>query len=316
MEQEKINIAELLQDAPKGTRLYSPICGECEFEEISEKILVTPIEVEGSDYYVEFDFEGKSSPYGECLLFPSRDVRDWGCYKVKYVRGNSAQREQLRDLMTANGAIDAKYCAFQDEDTLYYIDSITHKIGGAWTEHIASEALANYILSTGMELKLEEKQQMKFKVGDVLLEDCPENMSFFVIGVIIARGDNCTFTLAYVDKKGEVKTYRFHQDRDNLLLATPEEITKWNEKMLEPNHLHYSTGKRKIIHWFLPFDRIVVRCNDDAEDWQADIFSHYADKNTEYPYKTITGYYNECLPYNDKTAKLIGTTDDYEEEDE
>jgi len=29
---DKTNIAELLKDAPRGTHLYSPICGECNFD--------------------------------------------------------------------------------------------------------------------------------------------------------------------------------------------------------------------------------------------------------------------------------------------
>jgi len=86
--------------------------------------------------------------------------------------------------------------------------------------------------------------------------------------------------------------------------------------VLEPNHLHYSTGKRKIIHWFLSFDKVVERCKDDDEVgvWTAGMFSHYDKENPYYPYRTLCGFANECLPYNEQTAKLIGTTSDYEGE--
>lgn len=29
--EKKINIIEIIKDCPKGTKLYSPLCGECEF---------------------------------------------------------------------------------------------------------------------------------------------------------------------------------------------------------------------------------------------------------------------------------------------
>lgn len=32
-------------------------------------------------------------------------------------------------------------------------------------------------------------------------------------------------------------------------LADREEIDKWNKEVLEPNHLHYSNYKHKIINW-------------------------------------------------------------------
>jgi len=156
----------------------------------------------------------------------------------------------------------------------------------------------DYILSTGMELKLEEEQP-KFKVGDVIADN---------------------YETVLVSDKRKTEDYLLDPERANAPeqtyhLATPEEITKWNKEVLEPNRLHYSKSKRKIIHWFLPFDRTVERCKDDDEvgEWTVGIFSHYSKENTCYPYRTLCGFANECLPYNERTAKLIGTTDDYEE---
>ena len=74
------NIAEILKDAPKGTKLYSPICGECELEEV--KIDDTyPIKVhfrteEGYETQI-FNPYGQSFASGEVVIFPSEDNRDW-----------------------------------------------------------------------------------------------------------------------------------------------------------------------------------------------------------------------------------------------
>ena len=53
---------------------------------------------------------------------------------------------------------------------------------------------------------------------------------------------------------------------------------------------------------FKPFDKVVARC--DGESWRAEIFSHADYKS----YCCIGGWYDEVLPYNEETTKLIGTT--------
>ena len=58
-----------------------------------------------------------------------------------------------------------------------------------------------------------------------------------------------------------------------------------------------------------PFDRVITR-NAYDDIWTANIFSHM---NSCGEYVTIgcTGGYHYCLPYNDETAHLIGTTDEW-----
>ena len=67
-----MNIAKILENAPIGTPLYSPICGECKL------IFVGPsttgescIQVETEDEIFTFNEEGKLSKNGEEMLYPS-----------------------------------------------------------------------------------------------------------------------------------------------------------------------------------------------------------------------------------------------------
>lgn len=73
-----MNIAEILKSKPKGYPLYSPMFGECELVEVHDDDLSLPIVVE---YYGNlrqtFTPNGKYDQEGECLLFPSKDNRDW-----------------------------------------------------------------------------------------------------------------------------------------------------------------------------------------------------------------------------------------------
>lgn len=87
-----INIAEKLKDCPEGTKLYSPLYGEVEFVRIDIgnhkfPIIVRALENEIPYSNVSFTAEGKwyNAEQSECLLFPSKDNRDWNKfdYRIK-----------------------------------------------------------------------------------------------------------------------------------------------------------------------------------------------------------------------------------------
>ena len=76
-----INIAEILKDCPEGTKLYSPICGDCTFEKIHLNISIV---VCTQDYRtITFNVYGqyfRDFDNAECLLFPSKENRDWNTF--------------------------------------------------------------------------------------------------------------------------------------------------------------------------------------------------------------------------------------------
>lgn len=81
-----MDIVEKLKDCPKGTVLYSPLLGEVAFKCIGGEEDY-PIQVESKNGYNTYEFtsEGKyfiSHPDGECILFPSKDNRDWSTFKA------------------------------------------------------------------------------------------------------------------------------------------------------------------------------------------------------------------------------------------
>ena len=56
-----------------------------------------------------------------------------------------------------------------------------------------------------------------------------------------------------------------------------------------------------------PYDKVLVRdCN--IGNWVCDLFSHIGDKDT-YPFYCVGNYYRWCIPYNDDTKHLIGTSE-------
>ena len=58
-----------------------------------------------------------------------------------------------------------------------------------------------------------------------------------------------------------------------------------------------------------PFDKVIVR-NSIHEYWRCDFFSHIETNHSLFPYTTIRGHYSYCIPYNEETKHLVGTTDE------
>lgn len=76
-----MNIAEILKNCPKGLKLYSSIHGEVELvcvNEYSDRYPIYCKAKNGKD--VTFTSDGRillEYPDAECVLFPSKDQRDW-----------------------------------------------------------------------------------------------------------------------------------------------------------------------------------------------------------------------------------------------
>lgn len=76
-----MNIAKILKDCPKGTKLYSPLFGEVEFIGInSEHIIVKTYKLTKAYFYHNGRYAiGFNNT--ECILFPSKYNRDWSTLK-------------------------------------------------------------------------------------------------------------------------------------------------------------------------------------------------------------------------------------------
>jgi hypothetical protein len=88
---KNLNLVEILKDCPRGTKLYSTIHGEVEFEKIRVKDdYPIKCEVKETRYgcnitSVSVTIDGKHSINykGECTLFPSKDQRDWSKFNIE-----------------------------------------------------------------------------------------------------------------------------------------------------------------------------------------------------------------------------------------
>ena len=77
---ENIDLTEILKDCPTGTKLYSSVHGEVEFERIETTFGHLYVVIRLKDLLLgRINLNGKlyNSYNGECILFPSKDQRDW-----------------------------------------------------------------------------------------------------------------------------------------------------------------------------------------------------------------------------------------------
>lgn len=80
-----MNIAEILKKCPKGTKLYSSIYGELELEEVKNEQNFSIYCITKKRELDAFTSEGRiysDYPDAECVLFPSKDQRDWNKFIV------------------------------------------------------------------------------------------------------------------------------------------------------------------------------------------------------------------------------------------
>ena len=67
-------------------------------------------------------------------------------------------------------------------------------------------------------------------------------------------------------------------------------------------------------HQFKPFDQVLVRDKDD-EKWYPAHYKFNNPQDEKYPHVCDTMGWNQCIPYNEKTAHLVNTTNPYKPEE-
>ena len=156
---ENLDLTKILEGCPKGTKLYSPLFGEIEFERICDKKeLCIKIKEEYGINNFRSDGTYLMRENGECLLFPSKDQRDWS----KFVRFWDKPKVE-------------KF----DPNTLQPFDKVLIRNGNFWTtdffSYIAGQ-WANCVGSAGVEC-VPYNEETKHLLGT--REDCPEYYSWW-----------------------------------------------------------------------------------------------------------------------------------------
>lgn len=87
-----INLVSILKYCPEGTKLYSPIFGEVTLYSVNNRIIdVIATNCSDETTHIEFSHLGRlilGYSNAECVLFPSKDQRDWSKFQIPAKRGD------------------------------------------------------------------------------------------------------------------------------------------------------------------------------------------------------------------------------------
>ena len=149
-----------------------------------------------------------------------------------------------------------------------------------------------------------------------ILKDCPIGWEFYssIYGyVIFHRIENSSeypVKFFYIDKNnsknyGSVTKQGLHVFYFNgeCTLFPSKEQRDWS-KFTAPWYKKPKFDPKTLK----PFDRVLVRDNNDNK-WECSLFSRII-KHESFPFKCVSSAFRYCIPYNDDTKYLIGTTDE------
>lgn len=281
---EKINIAELLKDYPKGMKLYSPIFGDVYLDKIRPHLaIVVTTDKDQGNFKEEFLYDGRYGMNGECMLFPSKGKTTWDGFQRPFKDG---------DIVTCKGGSALIACIYKERrNTASFNHHIALYKGGlgivtngeialpdddlCFAAEEEKQQLFDIIKSNGYKWNLETKtleKLTKFKVGDKIKH----------------KGSELYCTLGEYSKG--ISAYR-----TNIGLSlTYKDLEQWE---LAPNKFDITTLK--------PFDKVLVR-NTYNQLWITDLFS-YISKSGRFVCVVHNTY--QCIPY-ESNEHLLGTTND------
>lgn len=324
--EEKINIAEILKDKPNGIRLYSPIFGECAFSFVREETDDICVN-QHNDEKAFFNSKGLYNILGECLLFPSKEMRDWR--KFAWKKGDVLVSNDYGTEVIFYDWYDDTYTNFYgkhrldigNKNNIQYNDAFLCTTGRYSIED--KDAAQTYINTIEERLggklnreTLKIEKQPEFKDGDILFVKCKGCAFIEIFNYSKNNGDlydhaSLDITTNELDISGEYKILKGNimeirlsteEEKQQLFSALEKEGKRWN------------SDKKAIVDlkpkWTpKTFDKVITRVHNKSI-WTANIFSHIDQHGKYVTIGCISGY-PYCLPYNDETAKLIGTTNNW-----
>jgi hypothetical protein len=334
---KNINIAELLKDCPPGMELYSPLCGKCVFDHINMGTIICKkqntqeITFTSEGYYMLPVFNDC-----ECMIFPSKDQRDWSKYQRPFEDGDVVSTENSAWIgITIGGTKDRSiqtYCVLKSNNEFEaYTDIKKYWAFDRLANEEEKQKLFQAIKDNGYKWNAETKTlekiiTPKFKVGDIIqdkdsykvkITNIDIDDQFYTYKSLIAKGIG---TITFKDQDDwELVTC---QVGDHFIHPTSKELFIITKILDDGNY--YTKGEYPYVinkhdlnkylkvskwdpKWFKPFDKVLIRYVSEPQ-WIVGLFSHLNSSNPSYRYSTISGDCNYCIPYNEETEHLIGTT--------
>lgn len=150
-----------------------------------------------------------------------------------------------------------------------------------------------------------------------ILKNCPEGWEFYssVAGCVkfveldlensdypIAVQAGVGITKIYYTKKGWL--LKDYSDAECTLFPSKDQ-RDWS-KFTAPWYKKEKFDPKTLQ----PFDKVLAKDFDGNSDWTCNLFSHYDKKMDTFQCYCVGDPYTVCIPYNDDTKHLVGTTEE------
>ena len=327
--EQKLNIAEILKNKPRGTKLYSMIHGKCSSEAVTDEIFKINfctskfgLTQSGECTLIKF---GNMYDGGECIIFPSKEMRDWS--KFQWEKGdvlisNDGGTEVIFDKWyddTYTSFYCKHYLNSEDKNKIVYYEEFlcTTERYSLEDKDIAQTYINTIEEQLGGKLNLETlkiEKQLKFKDGDVVTI-MPHIGDKLIYLLFKAEDDEKYYGHAFLDGNIAIVNEDSYCQKDFCTArpSTDEEEQQLFSALAKKN-MAWDAEKKQIVDLksnveLKPFDKVVVR-DTEYSTWCADLFSHI---DEDYRYACVGATWSFCIPYNEETAKLIGTTNNVED---
>lgn len=319
--EKELNISAILKDKPVGTKLWSPIFGNCVFSRLSGSgIRVFPIHngftsTEEKSFFVT----GQYTLAGEVCLFPSKQMQDWS--KFAWKKGDVLVNSRGLKILFDRWAND-NYTSFYAKTTNLvedaFLDTNLHTLA---SEKEAKTFIKCIEEKFGGKLNLEtleiEQPKPEFKDGDIL--HCDET-DYSVENIFIAKmhGEaigSYAFLCLHNNKlhiadcdcdESELPAIRLATDSEQqqLFSALEKKGKRWDPVTKQIEDLPKKCE-------FKPMDWCLMK--DSTKYWELCQFAYTRKVHGTTIYSAVGGLiYYKCIPYNDETKHLLGTADEWE----
>lgn len=318
----KINVAKILKNKPEGTKLWTDIFGSVTLYVVTDACDAFQVKHHNKEPW--FDEDGKLYKEGVLCIYPSKSMRDWN--KFAWKKGDVLKNTAYEKRVIFDGFLNDDYTYFKGKYPLGCSNKLNityHEECNCFTGNYrleSTDAAQTYINTIeerlGGKLNLEtleiEKAQPEFKDGDIV---CISGMGYLAYGIVKSI-DNSSKKLEYyaLNDMSTLKTddWLSFEDKQIQPITETQQIILF--EALAKEGKHWDAEKKQIVDLkpkveFKPFDKVVVRDKEDLV-WFADLFSHIDKENNRFA--CVGNFWNVCLPYNEETAKLIGTTNNVE----
>lgn len=325
----QINIADILRDKPKGTLLYSPICGDVKLERVDEDYITCFIP-SASEISLKFTSIGRfsSSLYdcseGDLMLFPSKTLRDWSIYS--WHDGDVLESKDGTNVVVFHKFTDDEKRRFESH---FIVENLKKEYPTYYNNIQVPLDTCNYFNSHDEKFNLRIFKQIeehfgtmvnpytydlfpKFKVGDVVVmevsSDCPKKAHRtigvfnryirasreidFYVSLDMALKSVPSFHVHKTVKDSHVKNMllRYANDAEKKMLK--DSVKAVGKTWFEDMNSIADKGTFAVSiesSSFSPYNAVLVRDTND-EKWMPAFFA-YEDENAlnGYRYGIISG---------------------------